>query len=214
MTGIKAAQVNECECAALYCCDCAAHAYIISHLSEYCKLISVSLRYQIMSQERNESIMEIEKLKRKTIHRLKQIKEEQGLTIAKIIDLMEDRGQFVSETTIKRVFAEGSEEQNFRYQDSIAPIADVLLDIYGEDSDGEDSEALRRIIREKNKLIEFLMMKLDEKEQEFEKRIELYEERKALYEKTIERFEIQIARKDELIERLLDKYLPNKKDDD
>lgn len=158
--------------------------------------------------------MEIEKLKRKNIHRLKQIKEEQGLTIAKIIDLMEERGQFVSETTIKRVFAEGSEEQNFRYQDSIAPIADVLLDIYGEDSEGEDSEALRRIIREKNKLIEFLMMKLDEKEQEFEKRIALYEERKALYEKTIERFEIQIARKDELIERLLDKYLPNKKDDD
>ena len=178
------------------------------------KLFSVSLRCQKMSQERNESIMEIEKLKRKTIHRLKQIKEEQGLTVAKIIDLMDERGQYVSETTIKRVFAEGSEEQNFRYQDSIAPIADVLLDIYGEDSDGEDSEALRRIIREKNKLIEFLMMKLDEKEQEFDKRLALYEERKALYEKTIERFEIQIARKDELIERLLDKYLPNKKDDD
>lgn len=158
--------------------------------------------------------MEIEKLKRKTIHRLKQIKAEQGLTLPRIIELMDERGQYVSETTIKRVFAEGSEEQNFRYQDSIAPIADVLLDIYGEDSDGEDSEALRRIIREKNKLIEFLMMKLDEKEQEFGKRIELYEERKALYEKTIERFEIQIARKDELIERLLDKYLPNKKDDD
>lgn len=152
--------------------------------------------------------MEIEKLKRKRIHRLKQIKEEQGLTVAKIIELMEDRGQFVSETTIKRVFAEGSEEQNFRYQDSIAPIADVLLDIYGEDSDSEDSEAMRRIIREKNKLIEFLMMKLDEKEQEFGKRIELYEERKALYEKTIDRFEVQIARKDELIERLLNKYLP------
>lgn len=185
------------------------------HIYRYnSKLISVSFRCQIMSQERNESIMEIEKLKRKTIHRLKQIKAEQGLTLPRIIELMDERGQYVSETTIKRVFAEGSEEQNFRYQDSIAPIADVLLDIYGEDSDGEDSEALRRIIREKNKLIEFLMMKLDEKEQEFGKRIELYEERKALYEKTIERFEIQIARKDELIERLLDKYLPNKKDDD
>lgn len=178
------------------------------------KLFSVSLRCQKKSQERNERIMEIEKLKRKTIHRLKQIKEEQGLTVAKIIDLMEERGQYVSETTIKRVFAEGSEEQNFRYQDSIAPIADVLLDIYGEDSSVDDAESLRRIISEKNKLIEFLMMKLDEKEQEFGKRIELYEERKSLYEKSIERFEIQIARKDELIERLLDKYLPNKKDDD
>ena len=154
--------------------------------------------------------MEIEKLKRKTIHRLKQIKAEQGLTFPKIIELMEERGQYVSEATIKRVFADGSEEQNFRYQDSIAPIADVLLDIYGEDSSIEDAESLRRIIREKNKLIEFLMMKLDEKEQEFGKRIDLYEERKALYEKTINRFEVQITRKDELIERLLNTYLPEK----
>ena len=154
--------------------------------------------------------MEIEKLKRKNIRRLKQIKAEQGLSIAKIMDLMESRGQFVSEATIKRVFADGSEDQNFRYQDSIAPIADVLLDIYGESSDIDDTESLRRIIHEKNKLIEFLMLKLDEKEQEFEKRIALCEERKALYEKTIDRFETQVSRKDELIERLLNTYLPSK----
>ena len=152
--------------------------------------------------------MEIEKMKRKTIHRLKQIKAEQGLTIPKIMDLMEDRGQFVSEATIKRVFADGSEEQNFRYQDSIAPIADVLLDMYGDTSSLDDAESLRQIIREKNKVIEFLMMKLDEKEQDFERQRSLYEERKALYEKTISRFETQISLKDDLIERLLNKYLP------
>lgn len=152
--------------------------------------------------------MEIEKMKRKTIHRLKQIKAEQGLTIPKIMDLMEERGQFVSEATIKRVFADGSEEQNFRYQDSIAPIADVLLDMYGDTSSLDDAESLRQIIREKNKFIEFLMMKLDEKEQDFERQRTLYEERKALYEKTISRFETQISLKDDLIERLLNKYLP------
>ena len=152
--------------------------------------------------------MEIEKMKRKTIHRLKQIKAEQGLTIPKIMDLMEERGQFVSEATIKRVFAGGSEEQNFRYQDSIAPIADVLLDMYGDTSSLDDAESLRQIIREKNKFIEFLMMKLDEKEQDFERQRSLYEERKALYEKTISRFETQISLKDDLIERLLNKYLP------
>lgn len=154
--------------------------------------------------------MEIEKLKRKTIHRLKQIKAEQGLTIAKIIDLMDERGQFVSEATLKRVFADGSEDQNFRYQDSIAPIADVLLDIYGDTSNLDDVESLRGIIREKNKLIEFLMLKLDEKETEFEKRLALYEERKALYEKSIERFETQITMKDTIIARFLDTYLPEK----
>ena len=154
--------------------------------------------------------MEIEKMKRRTIHRLKQIKAEQGLSIPKIMDLMEERGQFVSEATIKRVFADGSEDQNFRYQDSIAPIADVLLDMYGDTSKLDDADSLRQIIREKNKLIEFLMMKLDEKEQDFERQRTLYEERKALYEKTIGRFETQIALKDDLIERLLNKYLPEK----
>lgn len=154
--------------------------------------------------------MELEKLKRKTIHRLKQIKSEQGLSIPKIMDIMEERGQFVSEATIKRVFADGSEEQNFRYQDSIAPIADVLLDIYGDTSNLDDAESLRHIIREKNKLIEFLMIKLDEKEQDFDRQRTMYEERKAMYEKSIDRFETQIARKDELIERLLNTYLPEK----
>ena len=154
--------------------------------------------------------MEIEKMKRRTIHRLKQIKAEQGLSIPKIMDLMEERGQFVSEATIKRVFADGSEDQNFRYQDSIAPIADVLLDMYGDTSKLDDADSLRQIIREKNKLIEFMMMKLDEKEHDFERQRALYEERKALYEKSIDRFETQIARKDELIERLLNKYLPEK----
>lgn len=154
--------------------------------------------------------MEIEKLKRKTIHRLKQIKTEQVLSIPKIMDLMEERGQYVSEATIKRVFADGSEEQNFRYQDSIAPIADVLLDIYGDTSNLNDVESLRSIIREKNKLIEFLMLKLDEKETEFEKRLALCEERRMLYEKSIERFETQIAMKDKLIERFLNTYLPEK----
>ena len=152
--------------------------------------------------------MEIEKMKRRTIHRLKQIKQEQGLTVPKIMDLLEERGQYVSEATIKRVFADGSEDQNFRYQDSIAPIADVLLDMYGDASGLDDVSSLRQIIREKNKLIEFLMMKLDEREQDFERQRALYEERKALYEKSIERFETQISRKDELIERLLNKYLP------
>jgi hypothetical protein len=152
--------------------------------------------------------MEIEKMKRKTIRRLKEIKSEQGLSVPKIMDLMEERGQFVSESTIKRVFADGSEEQSFRYQDSIAPIADVLLDIYGDTSSLDDAESLRHIIREKNKLIEFLMIKLDEQEAAFESRKSMYEERKSIYDRNIARLEKQIERKDDLIERLLNTYLP------
>ena len=155
--------------------------------------------------------MEIEKMKRKTIHRLKEIKTEQGLSIPQIMNMLEERGQFVSEPTLKKIFSDGSEEKNFRYQDTIMPVADVLLDLYGDKSGIDDCEALRHIIREKNKLIELLMMKLEEQEKSHVEKEIVYADRKAAFEKQIQHLESQIARyekaidrKDDLIERLLD----------
>ena len=155
--------------------------------------------------------MEIEKMKRRTIHRLKEIKQEQGLSIPQIMDMLEERGQFVSEPTLKKIFSDGSEEKNFRYQDTIMPVADVLLDLYGDKSGIDDCEALRHIIREKNKLIEMLMMKLEEQAKAHAEKELVYADRKAAFEKQIQHLESQIARyekaidrKDDLIERLLD----------
>ena len=151
--------------------------------------------------------MELEKLKKSTIIKLKKIKQEQDLSIKKIMDLLEDRGQFVSEGTLKKIFAEGSEEKSFRYQDTLAPLADVLIDIYGDQSEINDASSLKRIIREKNKQIEFLMIKLEEQK-------EVYAERKAMYEHRIEdlikqlnRLDLSSAHKDKIIEKLMNKYL-------
>lgn len=159
--------------------------------------------------------MEVEKLKRKTIKRLKQIKSEQGLSIPQIMEMMERQGKYVSEATLKKVFADGSEEKSFRYQDSIAPVADVLLDIYGDTSGIEDIESLHHIIREKNKLIEMLVIKVEEQAEDAKNRDKLYEDRKSAYEKTIASLELQIHRlheqvdrKDIMIERLLNQILP------
>ena len=155
--------------------------------------------------------MEIEKMKRKTIHRLKEIKAEQGLSISQIMKMMEERGQYVGEATLKKLFADGSEEKSFRYQDTIMPVADVLLDLYGDKSGIDDAESLRQIIREKNKLIEMLMMKLEEQAKAHAEKEIVYADRKAAFEKQIQHLESQIARyekaidkKDDLIERLLD----------
>ena len=151
--------------------------------------------------------MELEKIKKTTIVKLKKIKDEQDLSIPKIMDLIEERGQFVSEGTLKKIFAEGSEEKNFRYQDTLAPLADVLLDIYGDQSGIDDIESLREIIREKNKQIEFLMVKMEEQK-------DVYAERKAMYESRIsdlnaqfERLSVSVERKEVMIEKLLDAYL-------
>lgn len=162
--------------------------------------------------------MELEKMKRKTIKRLKQIKSEQGLSIPQIMEMMEKQGKFVSESTLKKVFADGSEEKPFRYQDSIAPVADVLLDIYGDSSGLEDVQSLQQIIREKNKLIELLVIKLEECADDAKNRDKLYEDRKSAYEKTIASQELQISRlheqvdrKDVMIERLLNEVLTNER---
>lgn len=164
--------------------------------------------------------MAIESLKRNTIHRLKEIKEEQDLSISQIMDMMEKRGQYVSEATLKKLFAKGSEERKFRYQDSIAPVADVLLDIYGDNSGLQDVVSLKQIIKEKNKYIELLVCKLEELEAEAEERRKLYDDRKQAYEKTIEsledqvqRLNAQVDRKDKLVEKLMDAVLPREKDD-
>lgn len=165
--------------------------------------------------------MEIEKLKRKTIKRLKEIKEEQKLSLPQILDMMEKRGQFVSESTLKKVFSEGSEEKNFRYQDTIAPIADALLDVYGDTSGLDDVDSLKQIIREKNRFIEALMIKLDEQKAVYATKEGLYKERQSLYEHQISRLETEverlndhlsnrehcIERKDEVLEKLLNAYL-------
>jgi hypothetical protein len=145
--------------------------------------------------------MELEKLKRKQIKRLKQIKQEQGLSIPQIMDIMEKQGKFVSEGTLKKVFADGSEDKPFRYQDSIAPVADVLLDIYGDTSGLDDVESLRQIIREKNKLIELFVIKIEELGEEAKAREKLYEDRKAAFERTIESLELQVNRLHEQVDR-------------
>ena len=124
--------------------------------------------------------MELEKLKKSTIIRLKRVKAEQGLSISKIMDLLEEKGKFVSEATVKRVFSEGSEDFNFRYQDSIAPLADVLLDWYGDSSGLDDVSALKQIIHDKNQTIEFMMIK--------------FEEQKAFYDKNVAHLKGQIHR--------------------
>ena len=173
-------------------------------------IFGITLVYFIESQnipKGAKDSMEVEKLKRTTIERLKRVKAEQGLSVSKIMEMLESKGKFVSEATVKRIFSEGSEEFNFRYQDSIAPLADVLLDLYGDTSGLDEVMALKQIIHDKNQTIEFMMIKFEEQKTFYEKnvahlkgQIHRLNERLDLREKSIER-------KDVIMEKLLNAYL-------
>lgn len=165
--------------------------------------------------------MEVEKLKRNTIMRLKEIKEQQGLSVSQIMKMLEEKGEFVSEATLKKIFKEGSEEKTFRYYDTIAPLANVLLDMYGDGGNLDDINALRQIIREKNRLIEALMIKLEEQKTVYATKDALYKERQGIYEHNISRLEAEIdhlnehlsgcerriEKKDIVLEKLINAYL-------
>lgn len=90
------------------------------------------------------------------IFRLKKIKDEQGLSVQDIQELLENSGYHVSENSIRKVFAPGSEKQHFRYHDTIQPIARVLLGVYPEDDNNTEAEALKAEIQVKDELIDHL----------------------------------------------------------
>ena len=93
---------------------------------------------------------------RQSILRLKQKKQELNLTNQQIFDMVLARGLSTSESSIKRVFADGSEDIcNFNYNLTIKPLNIALLDIPdsalaipdGATPEEKDLVALRNTVR-------------------------------------------------------------------
>ena len=64
---------------------------------------------------------------REIILQLKTIKAEQNLTNQDILDMVEASGGVTSISSVRRVFAEGSENQSFSFRNTIQPISRVML---------------------------------------------------------------------------------------
>lgn len=148
--------------------------------------------------------MEIEALKKQTIERLKCAKKEQELSISQIMDMLSSKGYYLSEPTLKKVFSENSNTYNFKYRDTIAPLADVLLDLYGDATSETASDEVKHLIREKNKMIEILLYKNEEQKADYEKRMAHLKKQVERLEGNLDFREKMIDRKDETISKLLD----------
>lgn len=89
------------------------------------------------------------------ILKLKDVRQEKQLSFSDILDLMEKNGDFLSKSTISRIFADGSEDKSFRYEETIRPIANALLDIETiEQDDDIDTQAYKSLLKLKKDLIE------------------------------------------------------------
>lgn len=158
--------------------------------------------------------MESKKVIVRTIKRLKEIKEEQGLSVSQIMSKMAEKGYPVSESTLKRVFAPGSEKMSFRYQESIAPVAEVLFDEYGDTGVTDDAAELRKIIADRDKTIENLMIKIEEQEKSAQQFQKMCSERRTLLDSHIsdlqaevELLRSQIEKKDGMFERIMSRLV-------
>lgn len=143
------------------------------------------------------------------ILKLKEVREEKGLSYNDILVLMENNGDFLSKSTLSRVFADGSEEIKFRYEDTIRPIANALLDINNiEEEDSTDVKTMKSLLKYKNdriveleKQVSDLEMALDKQKIKANDKLEKEREQ---FNRSIDFLKEQVALKDKRMDLLLD----------
>ena len=137
---------------------------------------------------------------------LKKVKKEKNLSLDKISALIEENGEFVSKTTLSRVFRAGSETVGFNYETTLRPIANALLDIENIESyDDTDTKAYKSILKLKKDLISELEEKLRTVEnKEKTKYLEKLAKETEKFQKSLDYIKHQVELKDKRIDQLLD----------
>lgn len=142
------------------------------------------------------------------ILKLKEVREEKGLSYGNILELMEQNGDFLSKSTISRVFQDGSENLSFRYEETIRPIAKALLDIETiEEGDNVDVQAMKSLLQYKIQRIEELERQIEQLEAIIDKEKLKYHEKmereRLTWGRSIDFLKEQISFKDQRMDLLL-----------
>ena len=132
------------------------------------------------------------------ISKLKKVREENGLSYQKIVDLVEKNGDYVSLSTVKRVFEDGSESYGFQFENTLKPIANAVLGVYS-DTDivsASEVEGLKSLVAYKASKITELEAHIERLEESYRRRLDFLKEQIALKD-------ARIDKRDAMIERLL-----------
>lgn len=139
---------------------------------------------------------------RDIILKLKEVRDEKGLSLNEIVSLVEESGSYISRSSVQRVFADGSEALSFRYDDTIRPIANALLDIDTiEQDDDTDTQAMKSLLQYKNQRIKELEQHLSKEKIKYHEKIDKEREQ---FQRSIEFLKEQISYKDKRMDLLLD----------
>ena len=135
------------------------------------------------------------------LKQLKEIKQAKSLSLDQILKMIEDNGDFVSKSTLSRVFSENSEDTDFRYETTLRPICDALLDIETiESDDTTDIKAYKTILKLKKDIILELQ---DEVKTEKMNCHEKLEQETAKFQRSLDFMSHQIELKDQRIDALM-----------
>lgn len=136
------------------------------------------------------------------ILKLKEVRLEKELSLNDIVDLVEKNGDYISRSSVQRVFADGSEDATFKYDETIRPIANALLDIDRiETEDDLDTQAFKILLQYKNQKIKELEQQLDKEKLKYHEKLDKERDQSR---KSIEFLKEQVAYKDKRIDLLLE----------
>lgn len=130
--------------------------------------------------------------------KLKRVQQEHHLSPQNIYEMLENAGKHVCINTIKKVFAEGSENEHFRYKDTIEPIAELFKEKYGNIDDAE-TEVIIADLAVKDELIARRERELEECRADARNRIDYLKHQIELKDQRIDKL---MARVDVLLGQL------------
>ena len=154
--------------------------------------------------------MELTERKRELIIQLKQYREEHGFSLKRIVDIVSEYAEqnnnddYVSLSTVKRFFKDGSEDDDsFNFDLTIRPIAAALLGAESISPKMHDKNLSISLLRYKNERIQQLEKQLAEERELANRRVDFLKDQIAIKDGYLQR-------KDELITMLIEAALRHK----
>ena len=151
--------------------------------------------------------MDLKQRGRELIIQLKQYREEHGFSHKRIVDIVceyaeqNNTDDYVSLSTVKRVFRDGSEDDDsFNFDLTIRPIAAALLGVNSVSPKQHDKELSLSLLRYKNERIQHLEKQLADERELANRRVDFLKEQIAIKD-------AYLQKKDELITMLIEAAL-------
>ena len=124
------------------------------------------------------------------IPKLREAKEVKGLSYQDITDITEENGEYVSVSSVKRVFAKDSDISSFRYNQTIRPIIRAVLGLDAETEEPTDdpkqAEEYYTTIEAMKAVIDFKHQQIMDYAKEIESLKEAMQTLKEEHQKTLE----------------------------